>query len=148
MKIKGPWTNDQARFFLDESTIPLRIACQGASGYPLIASLWYLREGETLWCATQRGSGLAARLSKDGKCAFEVSVDAAPYRGVRGSALATLHPNRGEEVLRGLIRRYHGSTGSTFARLLLDKVESEVAIALHARNLTSWDFNKRMKTEA
>jgi hypothetical protein len=31
-----------------------------------------------------------------------------PYRGVRGTGVATLHDDRGEDILRVLIERYLG----------------------------------------
>ena len=145
MIVKGPWNIGQVRHFLDEAKIPLRIACQGISGHPVIASLWCLREGDRLWCATQEDSNLAKLLTRDKKCAFEVSLESPPYRGVRGPGLASLHPERADEILRALLERYHGRTDSPFARLLLDRAETEVAIEIEPQSFLTWDFNKRMK---
>jgi hypothetical protein len=145
MIVKGPWNICQVRDFLDEAKIPLRIACQGSSGHPIIASLWCLREGDRLWCATQEDSSLAKLIGRDNKCAFEVSLESPPYRGVRGPGLASLHPERGAEILRALIERYHGRTDSRFAGLLLDRAETEVAVQIEPQNFLTWDFDKRMK---
>ena len=59
--IKGPWSQQQITEFFEEVRVPLRVACNGLSGTPVLASLWYLPEEGRLWCATQSQSS-AARL--------------------------------------------------------------------------------------
>jgi len=141
---KGPWTEAEVQRFLEGAEIPLRLACNGGDGHPLLASLWFVPEGQTLWCATQRDAAVASVLARDARCAFEVSVESPPYLGVRGKAIARLHDERGEEVLRRLIERYLGSTDSKLARFLLDRVDQETAIGLEPQTLVSWDFRDRM----
>lgn len=147
MSPKGPWSSGEVQRFLEETRIPLRIACNGAK-YPLLASLWFLTEGRTLWCATQRSAAVASVLARDPRCAFEISVESPPYRGVRGRALARLHDDRGEEILRALLGRYVGGTDSKLARFLLSRVEQETAIAIEPETLVSWDFRERMGSGA
>ena len=67
-----------------------------------------------------------------------------PYYGIHGPALATLHDDRGEEILRKLIDRYLGNSTSHLARFLLGRVERETAIALEPQTLVSWDYRERM----
>ncbi|NIV46756.1 MAG: hypothetical protein GWN46_08055 [Gammaproteobacteria bacterium] len=148
MRQKGPWSTDQIQHFLRDVRIPLRIACNGASGFPVLASLWFVPEGGKLWCATQRGSSVVSLLSRDPRCAFEVSVETPPYRGVRGTGVATLHDDRGEEILRVLIERYLGDTDSKLASFLLARVEQETAIAIEPQTLVSWDYQERMGAAA
>ena len=148
MRQKGPWSTDQIQHFLRDVRIPLRLACNGASGVPVLASLWFVPEGGKLWCATQRGSSVVSLLSRDPRCAFEVSVETPPYRGVRGKGVATLHDDRGEEMLRVLIERYLGSTDSKLASFLLSRVEQETAIAIEPQTLVSWDYQERMGAAA
>ena len=148
MRRKGPWSTDQIQHFLQDVRIPLRIACNGASGFPVLASLWFVPEGGKLWCATQRGSSVVSLLSRDSRCGFEVSVETPPYRGVRGTGVATLHDDRGEELLRVLIERYLGHTNSKLASFLLARVEQETAIAIEPQTLVSWDFQERMGAAA
>lgn len=145
MSSRGPWSNERIERYLEEARIPLRIACNGPSGHPLMASLWYLPIGSGLWCATQRSAKLASNLERDPRCAFEVSVETPPYRGVRGRARATLHPDRGEEILRRLIDRYLGGSDSELARLLLSRSESETAIEIEPMTRLSWDYRDRME---
>ena len=144
MRQKGPWSTDQIQHFLREIRIPIRIACNGASGHPVMASLWFVPQGGTLWCATQQGASVVSLLTRDPRCAFEVSVETLPYRGVRGTGIATVHDGRGEEILRILIERYLGGTDSKFANSLLARVEQETAICIEPQTLVSWDYRERM----
>ena len=143
MKVRsGPWDLTVIEAFLDGATIPIRLASQGA-GFPLVQSLWFLREGAALWCATKADSVLARRLSLDGRCGFEVSADEPPYCGVRGTAVAALLPERAADVLSRLIERYDQS-GTSLAGWLLNRLEDEVAIRLDGLTVTSWDYSGRM----
>jgi len=144
MKQKGPWSSDQIEGFLRDSRIPVRISCNGSSGYPLLASLWFVPHGGKLWCATQSRASVVSLLAQDPRCAFEVSVEAPPYRGVRGTGAATLHADRGEAILRELIERYLGDSRPEFASTLLARAEHEVAICIEPRTIISWDYGKRM----
>ncbi len=145
MKLTGPWSAQRIERFLSEARIPIRLACNGAAGHPVLLSLWFVALEGRLWCATQRTARVASLLRTDPRCAFEVSVEQPPYRGIRGPALATLHDERGEEILRKLIDRYLGSADSTLARFLLARVERETAIALAPRKIASWDYSERMR---
>ncbi len=145
MHSKGPWSRREVDRFLADTHIPVRLAVNGASGHPVLASLWYTQLAGTLWCATQRGSSIARSLARDPRCAFEIAPEALPYHGVRGQALASLHDDRGEEILRLTIERYAGDVSSRFARWLLSRAESETAIALAPRTLVSWDYRERMR---
>ncbi len=144
MKPRGPWSQAQVDAFLREARLPIRLACLGQRGFPVLASLWFLPLEGRLWCATQRSASVARLLERDPRCAFEISPDAPPYRGVRGQASASLHPERGEEILRKLVSRYLGDSPTPFSRWLLERADSETAIALEPRSLLSWDFQERM----
>ena len=144
MRQKGPWSTDQIRCFLRDIRIPVRIACNGSSGHPVLASLWFVPMDGKLWCATQRAARVVSLLTRDPRCAFEVSVETPPYRGVRGPGVATLHDDRGEEILHTLIDRYLGDSNSKLASLLLARVEHETAVAIEPKALVSWDYQERM----
>jgi nitroimidazol reductase NimA-like FMN-containing flavoprotein (pyridoxamine 5'-phosphate oxidase superfamily) len=116
MRRKGPWSKNETERFLEQTRVPLRLACNGASGHPVIASLWFLPRDDTLWCATQRTASVVSHLRRDPRCAFEVAPEAIPYRGLRGQGLAQLHEDRGEEILRLLIDRYLEDPNSRLAR--------------------------------
>ena len=144
MNTKGPWSQSETECFLDEARVPVRLACNGRSGHPVLASLWYQPEDGRLWCATQRNSSLTKLLARDSQCAFEVSLERPPYRGVRGQGLATLHDDRGEEILTKLIQRYLGDSMPKLANSLLERVATETAIAIQPQTLISWDYAVRM----
>lgn len=131
--------------FLTESKIPLRLATNTVSSWPVVVSLWFVPLGGSLWCATQDSAVITGHLKHDSRCGFEVAPDQPPYRGVRGRATATLHPSRGEEILLILLDRYLGGTDSPLARRLLSKSGSEVAIEIVPTSVHSWDFRERMR---
>jgi nitroimidazol reductase NimA-like FMN-containing flavoprotein (pyridoxamine 5'-phosphate oxidase superfamily) len=144
MKRKGPWNPERVESHLAASRVPLRLACNGRAGHPVLASLWYVAIGDSIWCATQQDSSVARRLATDPRCAFEVAADSVPYKGVRGQATARQVPERGEEILRRLIDRYLENPHSGLANRLLDRVDSEVAIELTPASIFSWDYTERM----
>jgi nitroimidazol reductase NimA-like FMN-containing flavoprotein (pyridoxamine 5'-phosphate oxidase superfamily) len=139
------WNATQIAAFLHESRIPLRLAVQDQTGCPRVVSLWFMPEGEALWCATQSTAQVARYLREEPRCGFEVAGDLPPYRGVRGTGLATLHPERGEEMLRLLLARYGIAPTSKLAKMLLAKADSEVAIRIAPARVHTWDFSQRMQ---
>ncbi len=145
---KGPWSQVEIERHLEQSRIPLRLACNGARGFPLVTSLWFLPDDGRLWCATQRTAHLVSHLERDPHCAFEVAPEDPPYRGVRGQGIASLHPERGAWLLRRLVERYLDDPESPFARWLLSRSETETAIGIEPRSLVSWDFRARMTDAA
>jgi len=144
----GPWSEAEVKTFLDDSRVPIRVASNSASGYPLLASLWFVPLEGSLWCATQQNAQIARQLASDPRCAFEVSVEAPPYLGVRGRATGIIHTNRGEEILRVLLLRYLGCFETPPGPLLLSKAQSEVAIEIRPETLVSWDYRQRMTAGA
>lgn len=148
MKSSDQWLEPEIQRLLEETRIPVRLSCNGASGCPVLVSLWYLPEDGRLWCATQRSANVAKLLARDSQCAFEVSVESMPYRGVRGQGLATLHDDRGEEILLRLLDRYLGDAKSQLARSLLAQVATETAIAIEPKTIFSWDYTERMTGSA
>jgi nitroimidazol reductase NimA-like FMN-containing flavoprotein (pyridoxamine 5'-phosphate oxidase superfamily) len=139
----GPWTAEQAASFVDSARIPVRLATTGGSG-PTVQSMWFVRDGGMLWCATRDDAFVVTRLQRDPRCGFEVAADTPPYRGVRGTATAQVLAAEGEQVLRRLLDRYLGGTSSSLARWLLSRADREVALCLTPLTLVSWDYTTRM----
>ncbi len=140
----GPWNAERVEQFLAETCIPLRLAWHGPSGFPVVASLWFLHRDAALWCATRPDAAVARHLRRDGRCAFEVAPDQPPYRGVRGAATATVDPAGGKALLEELLIRYTGGLDSSLARGLLARADDEVVLRLEPTRLTSWDYRERM----
>lgn len=137
----GPWDRSQIEAFLDDTVIPIRIASAGRTS-PLVQSLWFLHDEDSLWCCTQAEALLTRRLTSNPRCGFEVSGDLPPYRGVRGTAKAEILPARAADMLPRLIERYDAP--GSLADWLLSRLDREVAIRLHSLRVTSLDFTQRM----
>lgn len=145
VKLRGCWSAGEVAGYLDTVRIPLRLGAQDSAGSPWVVSLWFLHEEGALWCAMKQGSKLAGYLRSQPQCGFEIAADAPPYKGVRGKGIASLVPERGEEILRRLLQRYGIHADSGLARSLLAKVDEEVAVRITPSRLTSWDFTVRMQ---
>lgn len=139
----GPWDEAGIAEFLERTVIPIRLATNGSSG-PLVQSLWFAPQGLELWCCTQKTSLLTKRLERDDRIGFEVAADTPPYRGVRGTGVAHLVDADVESTLRTLIERYQGTKQTELSDWLLSRVESEVAVRIEPRTISSWDFSHRM----
>ena len=141
----GPWSPEQTRDYLEERTVPVRVATRTPGGRLWMLSLWYLFRDDALWCATSASADLVAFLEDDPGVAFEVSENEPPYMGVRGSAEAALSPDEDKSLLRELIARYLGGTDSSLARRLLDGEREEVRIRIEPTRTHTWDYSERMR---
>ena len=142
--LRGPFSPDEVDAFLDRSVIPMRLAAVGPQGWPLILSLWFVRQGDELLAATRPTSTLVACLKDNPKCGFEIAGDEPPYRGVRGRASVVLEDRAGGPVLERLLTRYLGGTSGPLAKKLLAHADDEVCRRLRPLSLVSWDFTRRM----
>ena len=140
----GPWSAERAAEFLDSFRAPLRLAVQTRSGYPLLCSLWFQREGDRLLCATKADSKVARSLAEEPRCGFELAPNEPPYYGIRGQGRATLEREGAAELLGELIDRYLGDRSSKFAGWLLANTEDEVILSIEIDRLSSWDYRQRM----
>ncbi len=131
--------------FLEKIHIPIRIACNTTTGWPVVVSLWFLHEDGILFCATQRKAKIVEYLKNEPRCGFEIAEDRPPYCGIRGQAIARFDKSLGLEILEKLLLRYLGNKDNDLAKKLLAKSESEVAILLEPQQIFTWDFTKRMK---
>ncbi len=142
----GRWRfSAEIRRYLDEVKIPLRLACLTPSGGPLVLSLWYIRLGDELYCATQSTSRVAEYLRQEPRCAYEVAADLPPYCGVRGQGLATIQDERGPEILERLLDRYIGGRDTSLGSDLLSRAESEVAVCIETVSQFQWNYSDRMR---
>ena len=130
--------------FLTSAKIPMRLACNGSNGFPLVASHWYQFDDGLLYLAIHCKSHVAGLLEKNPRCGFEIAGDTVPYRGVRGQGIATLVREGAEAQLEALIRRYLGKTDSALARWLLSRASDEYVVCIAPTWITSWDYSQRM----
>lgn len=143
--VSGPWSAARVSRWLEETRIPLRLACTTGSGWPAIVSLWFQLEDGALWCATPASARVTSYLEGDSRCAFEVATSEIPYRGLRGQGRARIEPEEGRRVLRALIQRYLGDEDSELARWLLGRTEPEVALRIEPLRIYTWDYSERMQ---
>jgi nitroimidazol reductase NimA-like FMN-containing flavoprotein (pyridoxamine 5'-phosphate oxidase superfamily) len=122
---------------------PLRVSVQTGRG-PLIVPLWFDWDSERLWCATQRDAAVVKALHETPRCAFDLSTNDMPYRGIRGRGNVRILPELGGTVLDRLIDRYRIDRASRLATWLLSRRSSEVAIEITPTWQTGWDYSERM----
>ena len=143
--LTGDFSRDEMDAFLDEVTVPIRIACHTTDGYPWIVTLWYVRRDDDLYCATSANAKVVEYLRSDSHVAFDVSTNDPPYRGVRGHGNATLKADPNKALLRELVERYLGDADSRLARRLLSPDRDEVRIRLLPERIYGWDYTERMR---
>ena len=140
---RSAWSAGEVRRYLRETRTPLRLSVM-MNGAPMICSLWFQFERESLWCATQHGSLVARAARADPACGFEIANNHPPYHGVRGQGTVIVHAQGGAQRLEALIQRYLGSGESSLAHWLMSRSDREVALEIRPRWLTAWDYGARM----
>ena len=143
-KLTGPWSLSDIGAYLDSAVIPVRLSAVSESGWPVVVSLWFLYEGETILCATRPTSRIAKLIEAGPRIGFEIAADLPPYRGVRGQGMASLRPDRDAVLLTKLVDRYLGPDDTPFRQWLLAGADDEVAVAIRPVRLMSWDYRARM----
>ena len=145
IRLTGPWTESRVQEFLSETRIPMRLAANTDSGFPIVLSLWFLAEDEEILAVVHRDARIAKRLKADARCAFEIAPDEPPYRGVRGQATASLDSDGAAPLLERLLDRYLGSTDSSLGDFLLARAKEELIVRLRPIWIASWDYSRRME---
>ena len=142
-RLSGPWAQEEVDRFLQSTAVPMRLAVNTGSGFPAVTPLWFRWQEGALWAACKPDAAIVRLLRKDGRCAFDISVETPPYYGVRGQGEAAILPE-GLAVLQTLLDRYVGAEKPGFRQWLLARSQDECAIRIAPLKLTSWDFRKRM----
>ena len=142
--VTGDWTRERTEAFLDDQTIPVRLATHTSGGGLWMLSLWYRYCDGRLECATGANAKVVEYLREAPEVAFEISTNDVPYRGVRGAGSARIDPDQDKTVLRSLIERYLGDTDSQLANYLLSPDREEVQITIDIERAYTWDFSDRM----
>jgi len=138
------WTEEQISRFLQDTAVPMRLACHGTAGYPLACSLWFYFRDNHLWCASHENSHIVERIQENNKIGFEIGVNEPPYRGVRGQGEVTLEREPAAEILTSMLERYRIDQKSSLAKWLLSRVEDEYALRIDIKRITAWDYTQRM----
>ena len=140
----GAWTAAEATAYLENATVPIRLACRTPDGGLWMLSLWYRYRDGAFHCATGADADVVSYLKHDASVAFEISDNEPPYRGVRGSGEVTIEPDEGKALLQELLERYLGGTNSPLADRLLAEDREEVRLTVDPTKLYTWDFSERM----
>ena len=147
MHVRGQLSSAELAAFLEETAIPLRLACRTPQDNLWMCSLWFrvvTADDWRLQCATAASADVVSFLESDPGVAFEVSTNRPPYAGVRGRGTASIEPDPEKETLRDLLERYLGGTDSQLAQTLLDPDREEVTLTLEPAVVYGWDYANRM----
>lgn len=141
---RGVWSRERVESFLEDTAVPLRLACRTPTDRLWLVSLWFQYRDETFLCATSRHADVVSFLQRSPHAAFEVSTNRPPYKGVRGNGVVTIRPDQEKTLLTELLERYLGDTESELAGRLLEEDREEVRLELDPDVISSWDFTDRM----
>ena len=141
--IEGPWDAEDILAFLNRTRVPMRIAVNRPSGYPMVTPIWHHWADGAIWSATRPTSALARALERDGRCSFDISIDQPPYKGIRGKGRVLLEKDGGA-LLGNLIDKFMSNEAPKLKEMLLRKADDECAIKIIPERITSWDFTQRM----
>ena len=130
---------------ISDSKIPIRIAFLKPDGVPNIISLWYEEIEGKIYCATQKSAKIVSYLEKNSKCGFEIAADKPPYKGTRGTGIAKIVDERGEEILEILMDKYLAKKESNLSKILKKNAKTEVAIEITPQKVFHYDYSVRMK---
>lgn len=145
VEFTGAWDRSEVHDFLAAETMPVRLSFISTDEDPWMLSLWYLYEEETIRCATTEDANVMRHLRERPYCAFEVSTNEVPYRGVRGKGEVTLKPDEDMALLKRLVDRYLGDDYESFQQWLTGRDVQEYEIALKPEKIYSWDYSSRME---
>ena len=140
-ELSGAWSQPQLEEFLDEASIPIRLAVHRGDGSLWMVALWYRYQNGAFECATPADAAVVTFLRSDSAVAFDISTNDPPYRGVRGHGSASLSPYEGQETLRAVIDRFVGEKTSPLAEQLLIDVDEVVRIRIQPLEMFSWDYS-------
>lgn len=138
-------TNLEFENMVNNTRIPIRIACITSARYPIVLSLWYTVLNGKIYCATQKKAKIVSHLKNNSLIGFEIAADNPPYRGIRGHGKVKILDGIGSEILEILIDKYLGNKISTLSEFLRSNSENEVAIEITPEKLLRYDYSERMK---
>ncbi|MFQ5761919.1 MAG: pyridoxamine 5'-phosphate oxidase family protein [Candidatus Bathyarchaeia archaeon] len=143
----APMMEEEARRFLTETKTLLRIGTIGPGSYPDVHVVWYTFQNDKIYTTTVKGNKKYRNLQANSKVGFSIDTEAAPYKGVRGRAKATVIDDSkvSGEILTKNVLKYMGTVDSPPAKAILSLIPQEVAIELTPSYLATWDASKKPK---
>jgi len=140
---RGTWTEDEVEEFLQEATIPVRIATRRPDDSPWVVTLWFRYRDGSL-SATGANADVVRFPPTRSRGRLRHLDQRHPLPRDQGNGTVELSSDSEKTLLRALIERYLGGTESPLAQRLLDDDRDEVRIRLEPRAVYSWDYSERM----
>jgi nitroimidazol reductase NimA-like FMN-containing flavoprotein (pyridoxamine 5'-phosphate oxidase superfamily) len=131
--------DDALAVFLDEERV-LRLATIDGDGWPAVAPVWFVWDGEAFWVWNLERAKRTSRLRAGTRCAFTVDggTQYAELRGVSGRLAYRFVPDDDvpEEVRRSFSAKYLGTHEP------LPPAHHHAWIRFEPLTLASWDFRR------
>lgn len=141
---QSSWNASEIEKYLLASKDPMRFSVMNKDGFPLICSIWHWYEAGYLYAVSHKNSLLIKTLEENNKCAFDISVNAPPYLGVRGKGIAEIQKDAGI-YLPKLIDKFLGAKYQSLQHFLTGRLGDERLIKIEIQSISSWDFSDRMQ---
>jgi PPOX class probable F420-dependent enzyme len=123
--------------FLATSRAFLKIATNGADGYPLVNPVWYVwRDGEFI-VVTKEQTGLVQNLRRDPRVCLLVDNPETPYIRITAKSTADFRDYDWHEVGREMVLRYLGPNGFAYYDATTDI--PRVVVHFRPERMTTWD---------
>ena len=123
--------------YLDTTTAFLKIATNGADGFPLVNPVWFVwRDGEFI-IVTKENTGLVANLRRDPRACLLIDNPGLPYIRVTAKAVAEFRDYDWHEVGREMVLRYLGPNGFAYYDATTDI--PRVMIHFKPTAMTTWN---------
>lgn len=130
-------TDAELQEFLSTTKAFLKIATNGADGFPLVNPVWFeWREGE-LVIVTKENTGLVGNLRRDPRACLLIDNPGLPYMRVTAKASADFRDYDWHEVGRAMVLRYLGPNGFAY----YDATTHIPRVVIHFRPtmMTTWN---------
>lgn len=141
---KSAWNDSEVEDFLLAQKTPMRLAVMDNDNYPMICSVWHQYHENKIYAVSHKNSKLVRKLRDQPHCAFEISSNEPPYKGVRGQADCVITEVECDEKLHILLDKFLGNDYKQLRDFLAARSADERVIELTPKKITAWDFSHRM----
>lgn len=142
---QSAWQQAQIESFLARCPWPMRLAVLDQAGKPRVCSLWSTLVDGQLWAVSHKNAKLNQLLKQNPDCGFEIGSNEAPYKGVRGQAVASIEALPEPKVLADLMHKHLQDEFGDFQQWLLARSDDEELIRLEIDWISAWDYQGRMQ---
>ncbi len=133
----------EIRKFLQDGSIPLRLAMIEKDGDPVIYPVWFHFEDDRIYFFTGKNSRKVGNLSRSNRVYFCIDSEGQPYKGVKGKASVAIvtQVEKAQGIAGNIIKKYLGNLNSSYAKTMIDGVKSgkEIVVELDPVYYSTWD---------